>query len=635
MARNGIIALVRDSAGNVLPMAAIGMLLSAALVGGGIDMSRAYRVQNRLQSACDAAALAGRRAVTTSGFDTTSQTQAANYFTTNFDDSTQETTNTVFTPTSPDNGQTVNGTARTELKLAVMKIFGFPKFSLSVTCTASMGVGNSDVMMVLDTTGSMDEPLGTGTRISALNTAMKNFYKTVKTATSGTNARIRYGFVPFSQSVNVGKLLYAKDPSYLVDTFHIQSRFPETKYKTTTDTKPRVENLVTTTPVRQTNNSWSKQSNCTKNLPQDQWTDVGAPQVTTTTEVSGSVTTTVTTTKQSQTSDGIYSCSKYGSDYYIWKATGTRDYYTVTTDTVDTSVLVFDHFTYKQRTESETNPLPYGDYKTGNPVTLLMMGTNGANLTTTWAGCIEERGTVSEPSFSYSTTNGITPSGSNDLDLDSAPTTDPVTKWAPMWPEIAYYRKTQGGSVTSDPTSLYGSKATSYCPYKAQLFKEMTQQEFDGYADSLFADGYTYLDIGMAWGGRLSSPQGIFADTVNAAPSNGGEVSRHLIFMSDGEMNPEPLLQSSWGIEWHDRRVTDDGSDSQDTSRRNSRFLALCEAIKAKGIRVWTISFTSGTSSLLKTCASTNSYYNADDSAQLNAAFQEIAKQVGELRLTQ
>ena len=172
--KNGFTALLRDSAGNVLPMAAVGMVMLAALVGGGIDMSRAYRAENRLQSACDSAVLAGRRKVGSNGFDEPSKTQAANYFNTNFNDANLETTGTTFTPTSDDNGQTIKGVATTTLNTAVMKIFGFQKFSLSVQCEASMGVGNSDVMMVLDTTGSMSSTLGSGTRMSALRTAMKN-----------------------------------------------------------------------------------------------------------------------------------------------------------------------------------------------------------------------------------------------------------------------------------------------------------------------------------------------------------------------------------------------------------------------------------------------------------------------------
>jgi hypothetical protein len=105
--------------------------------------------------------------------------------------------------------------------------------------------------------------------------------------------------------------------------------------------------------------------------------------------------------------------------------------------------------------------------------------------------------------------------------------------------------------------------------------------------------------------------------------------------MSDGDMDPNQTSQSAWGIESLDRRVTDDGTDTQDKSRHISRFQAVCAAIKAKGIRIWTISFTTGTSTVLQTCASPNSYYNANDSAELNEAFQEIAKQVGELRITQ
>lgn len=630
-AKRGFLAFLRDIQGNVLPLAAIGMLLSAALVGGGIDMSRAYRAQNRLQSACDSAVLAGRRAVDSNGFDSTAQTQASNFFTTNFNAGSLETDTPSFTAGSTDNGQTVTGTASADLNLAVMKIFGFKKFSLSVNCQASMGVGNSDVLMVLDTTGSMSSSLGSGTRISALQAAMKNFYTTVKTATAGTNARIRYGFVPFSSSVNVGKLLYDLNPAYLVDTYRIQSR--EVVYKWTTPkstTASEYENETYTDPVPYTSNtkSYSSQQSCNKKQPNDtSWTNNGSSTSTTTTTTSadGMTQTTVTTTVQPQKVSALYTCQKVNGNWYIYTYSGTRDQYTYTTDT---SSKVFDYWNYHQIQYDVSSYKAFQSVSTNT-------GNNGNTVSSTWAGCIEERGTLSEPSFSYSTTSGITPSGASDLDIDSAPTaSDDSTKWAPMWPEVAYYRTTSGGSLTNSATSKYGSQASSYCPAKAQLLATMTQTDFNAYANSLKPAGSTYLDIGMAWGGRLISPNGIFASTVNDPPANGGEVSRHVIFMTDGQMEPLYYIQSAWGIEYHDRRVTDDGSTG-DASRHTSRFLALCEAIKAKGIRVWTISFTAGSNSDLQTCASTNSYFNANDSTQLNAAFQEIAKQVGELRMTQ
>jgi hypothetical protein len=104
--------------------------------------------------------------------------------------------------------------------------------------------------------------------------------------------------------------------------------------------------------------------------------------------------------------------------------------------------------------------------------------------------------------------------------------------------------------------------------------------------------------------------------------------------MTDGVMEPNYDIQQAWGMEYWDRRVTSDGY-SDDTARHTSRFLAVCNAIKDKGIRIWVVAFTSGLSDDLKTCASDNSSFTANSSAELNTAFQEIAKQVGELRIVE
>jgi Flp pilus assembly protein TadG len=614
-ARSGFLTFLRDISGNVLPMAAIGMLLSAALVGGGIDMSRAYRAQNRLQAACDSGTLAGRRAVVSSGFDAAAQTQASNFFNTNFDNTSLETSNTVFTPTSDDNGQTVKATATTTLKLAVMKIFGFQSFSLAVTCQASMGVGNSDVVMVLDTTGSMGTDTGGGvTRMDALQQAMKNFYSTVKTATTSTNARIRYGFVPFSTTVNVGKLLTDRDPTFLNDTWTIQSRMAVQDGAPDTDTN----SLNSGTKSDYTTTTYATQADCLAALPANTpWTNNGtaANLGTTSTQNNGSGDQRWTTTVSQPQQRTAYDCKQNNGNNATWKRrtfTQTQDYDTNTDWKWEYKPVAYDVTAYKTFAAVTTNT-----------------GSYGGSVSSTWKGCIEERGSSNTATFTFVAGTGITPAAAKDLDLDSAPTNDTTTKWSPMWPQVAYSRYSN-----TSPTNT-GYQASSYCPYKAQLLAEMTQTDFGAYADALNPTGSTYLDIGIAWGGRLSSPQGIFSDNVNIAPPNGGEVSRHLIFMTDGIMEPDEDIQASWGIEQHDRRVTSDGSNSQDTSRHTARFLALCEAIKAKGIRLWAISFTSGTSTSLSTCASTNSYYNADNPTQLNAAFQEIAKQVGELRLTQ
>ena len=53
--------LVRDQKGNTLAMVGAALVPLAAMIGSGVDMSRAYMAKHRLQAACDAAALAGRQ----------------------------------------------------------------------------------------------------------------------------------------------------------------------------------------------------------------------------------------------------------------------------------------------------------------------------------------------------------------------------------------------------------------------------------------------------------------------------------------------------------------------------------------------------------------------------------------------
>mgnify|MGYP001446330077 CR=1 FL=1 len=530
-------ALACSTSGNVLPMACMAIIVLAALIGGGVDISRAYMVQNRLQLACDSGVLAGRRAVSTNGYDAAAREQANTYFEANFDLAQgQAVSGTRFVTKADQRGNQVDGVASTRMRTALMNLFGYDELDLTANCVASMSVGNSDVVLVLDTTGSMRNRLSgsSQTRMGALQSAMKNFYDTVAAAKAGSNARVRYGFVPYSSSVNVGKLIYDLNPNYLVDSYRVQSRVFQ-GYKNVTE---------------QVCDYWGCR-NVTRQVPD-------------------------------------------------WR--------------------------YQQVTNYD-----YASYKRFSPVTTLTKEANERAVTETsvWEGCIEERGTVAQSSFSFSATSGISPAGAFDLNIDMAPTpSDDRTKWAPMWPEVAYSR----GSNTV--TSSSGSKASSYCPRAARLLGEMTKSQFDSYANSLTPDGSTYHDLGMIWGARLSSPDGIFASNVTIAPPNGGAVSRHIIFMTDGEMEPSSTIQSSYGIERHDKRVTDNGSSNQ-AARHTARMRAVCEATKAKGIRVWVIAFAADLTNDLIACASTGSAFTATTASELNKAFQDIAKEVGELRIVQ
>jgi Flp pilus assembly protein TadG len=635
--------LLKDISGNILPMAAIGMVVAAAIVGSAIDLSRNFKVENQLQAACDSAVLAARRTVATDADSTTPvnglapsvHTVADNYFKTNFNDATLGTGTTNFEVSSPDKGQTVEGTAATVLDTVVMRLFGFNNFALSVKCTSSMGIGNADVMMVLDTTGSMAESLSGSTRIAALRSAMKNFYTTVSGATKETNARVRYGFVPYSSSVNVGKLLNAVDKSYIADSWNYQSRVPIfLNVANGTKTGTSVDYSNPTSKTTQGNTGYN-QNQCSKNLPSSQTSYSDNGSSTSETTMSGTSPNIIVTIVTKQPQQMLtYECKSSKGTYYIYTTTYSRtktttDTYKNATNSTNVKGSTFDHWEYRQVTGVDTSK-----FKTFGS-TPVLNGNNGASVSYTWGGCIEERSTSNTANFSYNSITGLSPSTALDIDIDSAPTSDAKTKWGPLWPEISYRRAGSSSSTWTRNTTTDGASAGTYCPAEAKLLTEMDQSSFNTYANSLTAVGGTYLDIGMIWGGRMLSPDGIFKDTVNLEPTNGGEVARHIIFMTDGQMDTSNYVPTAWGMDWWDLRTTAGGSESDADARHTSRFLAVCEAIKAKGIRVWVIAFTSGLSTDLKTCASDDSSYVATNATDLNTAFQEIAKQVGELRITE
>ena len=633
-----------NEAGNVFPLTAAAIFVMAGLVGGGVDMSRAYQVQSRLQSACDAGALAGRKTVTTQGFDGPALRAANNYFKVNFSGvSDVEEPQVRFT--SDDDGNSVEGTASTSVNTLVVNILGVDEIPVSVTCSASMSIGNSDVVMVLDTTGSMDWAISDsdGTRrISALRSAMKNFYDNLEETTKDTNARIRYGFVPYNQSVNVGHLL---DANWIVDKMDIQSREP-----TYVDVERDTDEVEAYKPPYNVDSqsvgdqdygnwqdhrgSWTKDRDCDANRPNNTNWNSSGPETSTRTYIDSNgnrITETVQTYGQTRTE---YQCYyKSWRNYWIAKRSASRNYFYVRKAIEEPiykkeTVRVFDKFVYQQ-----VKDLDVSVYKTGASTSTLN-GPNGTNQNYRWAGCIEERGTQNAGNIRYSTQVGFSPDGLFDLDIDSVPDSD-ETRWRPMWPDLAYVRTNQRQNrLERAAKSDHGLAVGSSCPRQAQLLSEMSKADFYAYADSLSPQGSTYHSIGMIWGARLSSQQGIFGTNVNEAADNGGEVARHIVFMTDGAMDTSYYYQSAWGVEWHDQRVTADGFSEQN-ERHNQRLLATCAAVKAKGIRVWIIALSTQLTSTLTSCGSSESSFTANSADELERAFQEIAKNVGELRITQ
>ncbi len=210
--------LARDQRGNTLALIAAAVIPVMAAIGGGVDISRAYLAQARLQQAVDSAALAGRRSRIGTGM--TEATEAANKFLSfNFPQSSYGASPSHWTSsiTGPDTSS-VRVQAATKIPTTIMKLFGIQTVDIGAVSIARQNWINTDIVLVLDTTGSMrDTPRNDKqSKIQSLRDAVMSLYDELTQAQNDLTSRglrLRYAVVPYSSAVNVGRVLTAAEPT--------------------------------------------------------------------------------------------------------------------------------------------------------------------------------------------------------------------------------------------------------------------------------------------------------------------------------------------------------------------------------------------------------------------------------------
>jgi hypothetical protein len=640
-------SLLRDTAGNTLGIVLATMILLVSLAGSGTDMARAYMTKTSLQNACDAGVLAGRKAMATSGSYGTSETAKANkMFNFNFNPNATNANSITFSTSGTTTGA-VTGTASTVMPTVVMGIFGFKTITLTVACSAELQMASADVMFVLDTTGSMAcNPDGSNcnssstSKIMGLRQALRDFYKTVASAVvDKTNTRIRFGFVPYTTTVNMGSIIAAGQmpTSYFANTQSYQTALANF------NTPVYIGTAGSPVASTETYSSNITSANCT-NYGTNTWpTNTGspvagggpAPTATTSTAyswrswtlVSGSGGSALGTCVRNKTVTTTTYITRYQFTNWIFRAA-----------TIDVSAFKgMGTVPVVTNIASNATVPTKGTYDM--PSLAALNGTTGVTgLTTTnaqWSGCIEERQTVQNLAM-----NPV-PSGATDLDIDSVPSSD-ATRWKLYEEDLLWYRgSTNVASRTETSLQSDTYRENAQCPPRARLFSDVDTSAptvvpswLDTYINTLVASGSTYHDIGMIWGARLGSPTGIFSSNVTLDSTKYPSISRHIIFMTDGEMAPSTTSYSAYGEELYDNRVAPSGTSSGTlTSYHNNRYLAACTKAKNLGYTVWVIGFGTSLTTQMTTCATAGRAYYASDTTALNNTFKFIAGQVADLRI--
>ena len=621
----GLLARLRDDRkGNTMALMAIAMIPIAGFAGSAVDVARVYVVKSRLQQACDAGVLAGRKFMTDSNsstLDATADTQARTFFANNFRNGWLNTHDAQFTPSKTPTNE-VNGVAKTTVPMALMSMFGVGEQVLNVSCQARFDIADTDVMFVLDTTGSMacgpSDPDSCGqptisyprngstsyyiqeksnARIVGLRAAVLSFYDTVA-ANADPSTHIRYGFVPYASSVNAGTAIRDVSPSYLVSTWNYQSR------KVIGDANNGSATTTTSNNLKQSVcNGFAGRS------PATGYTTNGTAVV--------SSVQSFTANNGSAGPDPVGTCVIAGQP-------------------------VKPNWRYAQW------PFDVSQYVAGASVTDPSKVTGAKS---TWQGCVEERDTTASSSFDP---NNLPP----DLNPDLVPTND-ATRWRPMWPDVVYYR---GNSTSIDDsgtsTNPYGDSNNNFwfgdpnggyfpggylvCGKSVQRLAVLSRDDVNNYltAPEFKPWGGTYHDTGMIWGTRMISPTGIFAGDTSAWPGRNAP-NRYIVFLTDGHMATNQYIYGVYGWENYDQRTTG-GNFSSSDAYHNARFLAECTAAKNRNIKVYVVSVAATLDPNLTACASPGpgddgqhlAFY-ASSNAALTTAFQNIAKQVAMLRITQ
>lgn len=165
-----------------------------------------------------------------------------------------------------------------------------------------------------------------------------------------------------------------------------------------------------------------------------------------------------------------------------------------------------------------------------------------------------------------------------------------------------------------------------------------SKASIESLVSTMTANGSTMINVGLVWGWRMLSPNwrgywgGIMNNTDNSnypqlpLDYNTPLMNKVLVLMTDGENSTgTPSAYQAQGAP----------SNSQLDTKTND----VCTAMKKAGITIYTIGFGSGSdvnTTVLSNCATDSShYFLAPTNAQLAAAFQTIASQLSNLRVSQ
>lgn len=189
----------RNEDGHVAIMFALVAAVATGVTGMAIDYGRAMSARDHIQAAADAAAMAGL--ALTSGTDQQRIDKATATFNANLEGYDLATKPT---PVVTSSGGTVTVSVDATIGTAFSSLVGVSSLSVHADASASSSGQSYEVALVIDLTGSMGETRNGATKISGLRTAANDLLDILLPTSGANNNTVRVAVAPFADYVNAG-----------------------------------------------------------------------------------------------------------------------------------------------------------------------------------------------------------------------------------------------------------------------------------------------------------------------------------------------------------------------------------------------------------------------------------------------
>lgn len=325
-----------------------------------------------------------------------------------------------------------------------------------------------------------------------------------------------------------------------------------------------------------------------------------------------------------------------------------------------------------------------GIYNNGNIFITLPPGMNystnhDTSTKTNWYGCVVEHNSTGYDPLA-TTTNNTSSSGDrgqiwtrngnyNGHGWDPSLTTedpspnDVTDSYTGPWDVYNYGNVTSAcqqynciATYTSGPNKgkckTYGSTCQSYsygfstssapnngCPYANVLPLSSDQTAIDNLLNTMAPHGSTESNVGMLWGYRLLSPEQPFTEGSAWGSLNW---KKAIILMTDGDNTRDGTYSYYWASAKNQIQAHTALPAYPNVLTLDARLTKVCQALKDKNVLVYTILFdvfgdiTPATKSVYQNCATnSNMYFDAPSNTALAAVFDQIARELSNLHISQ